>query len=309
MRSLGHLPIGTAPTRTSFILLDFPLPWAADLADEPSLGAVLAAIQRAAERGEHWRLQGIVPITGAPQHRIVAYHLPRGGFVTYDRYEAVVAPDMAVETAVAMIDDPGADRSSSTGSEAELLICTHGRRDACCGSSGTKLWKELVVQQDLGTPAMSLCRTSHTGGHRFAPTAIHLPSGMCWAWLDVSTVGSIVRRDVAFDVVADHYRGSCALATPAEQIVEHAVLREVGWSWLGRRRSGSTEFDRDRWSVELAYMCPDGANGVWSAEVVVTARVPVPECGGPLDGACRFEDLLTVAPRTLSHRMRTTDVR
>lgn len=301
VRSLGHLPIGTAPTRTSFLLLDVELPWSRDLGDDPALAPVGDAIERAAGRGERWRLQGMVPGPDASERQVAAHHLPDGRFSGYRRHAVAVRPDEVVEAAIALIDEPAAVAAPSTGGEAELLLCTHGRRDACCGSSGTALWKDLVARPGLLPPATRLCRTSHTGGHRFAPTAIHLPTGSTWAWLDVDAVSAILRQDVPFAALADRYRGSCALATPAEQVVEHAVMVEVGWAWLSYGRSGSVVDDGTRQRVTLAYSTPEGTSGEWSAEVETIGRAPVPDCGGPLDTAPKHQDLLAVVPGTLAH--------
>jgi hypothetical protein len=305
VRSLGHPPIGTAPPRTSFLLVDVPLPWGRDIADDPTLAPIRDAIARAAARGEPWRLQGAVPAVGDDLRRAVAHRLPLGPYDAHRRHEVTVAPHDVIDAAVAMVDDREPPGAAETG-EGELLVCTHGRRDACCGASGTALWKELAAAPELLPAGTRLVRTSHTGGHRFAPTAIHLPSGTSWAWLDAASAGAVVRRDVPFGMVADRYRGSCGLATSAEQVVERAVLGVMGWSWLDGRRTGSTVIDGDRRQVELAYTSANGNAGAWTAEVVVTGRTPVPDCGGPLDGAPKQEELLAVVPGTLACRPPTT---
>ena len=55
----------------------------------------------------------------------------------------------------------------TTGWRQTLLVCTHGGRDRCCGSDGTRLFQALFPP-----PGVRVWRTSHTAGHRFAPTAI-----------------------------------------------------------------------------------------------------------------------------------------
>ena len=301
VRALGHAPIGTAPLRTSFLLLDVPLPWGRDLAEDPALAPVLQAIDRAADRGERWRLQGIVPPADAPQHRVIAHHLPPGAHVGHRRHEVQVTSSEVIEVAAALVDGPLTGPPVAVGAD-DLLVCTHGRRDACCGSNGTSLWKELRDTTDLLPATTRLHRTSHTGGHRFAPTAIHLPSATSWAWLDAATVRTIARRDAPFATVAHLYRGSCSLSTPAEQVAEQAVLREVDWPWLDCRRQGAVVADGSRHHVELAYVAPDGTAGVWSAEVVAADRVPVPACGAPVEQAPKYEVVHAIVPGTLSHR-------
>jgi hypothetical protein len=63
-----------------------------------------------------------------------------------------------------------------------LLVCTHGRRDRCCALDGRALVKALI---EAGEPDVWEC--SHLGGHRFAPTALVLPTGYLYGRLDVAT--------------------------------------------------------------------------------------------------------------------------
>ena len=78
------------------------------------------------------------------------------------------------------------DFSSFTPCEQELtLICTHGSRDACCGTLGGKLYKNLL-EQEANTPKENLptiWQTSHLGGHRFAPTILQFPSALISAFV------------------------------------------------------------------------------------------------------------------------------
>ena len=49
--------------------------------------------------------------------------------------------------------------------------------DRCCGSLGTALAQELLADPLQLGDDVRVWRTSHTGGHRFAPTALVLPQG------------------------------------------------------------------------------------------------------------------------------------
>ena len=50
----------------------------------------------------------------------------------------------------------------------------------------------LADAPSLANPDVRLWRTSHTGGHRFAPTAIALPSASLWAWADAALLAQVV---------------------------------------------------------------------------------------------------------------------
>ncbi|HEY0494851.1 MAG TPA: sucrase ferredoxin, partial [Kutzneria sp.] len=56
--------------------------------------------------------------------------------------------------------------------EAVLLVCTNGRRDVCCAVEGRPLAGALAAVN----PGR-VWETTHTGGHRFSPTAVLLPTG------------------------------------------------------------------------------------------------------------------------------------
>lgn len=54
-----------------------------------------------------------------------------------------------------------------------LLVCSHARRDQCCAVEGRPLLEALA--DDIQPESLWEC--SHLGGHRFAPTALILPTG------------------------------------------------------------------------------------------------------------------------------------
>ncbi len=165
-------------------------------------------------------------------------------------------------------------------------MCTHGRRDTCCGARGTDLVRALADDGRVGGagapaprgggagPEVRLWRTSHTGGHRFAPTALALPTATLWAWADVGLADQVVRGTGPLSDVVARYRGCAVLGPPAHQAVEKSVLAEVGWPLLSSwRRSRALD---DGW-VRLE---TEGA-GTWEARAVEGRHVPQPECRTP----------------------------
>lgn len=166
----------------------------------------------------------------------------------------------------------------------ELLVCGHGRRDVCCGSSGTDLAIELA--RGALPDGVRLHRTSHTGGHRFAPTFIVLPESTLWAFADVDLVQRVLGRLGDAADVADRYRGCSTLPGPRLQALEREVLREVGWDLLGWERSGE---EIDTASVRLQAVDGEGRRLVWEAEVTPGRTLPVPDCGHPIEDARKTE--------------------
>lgn len=100
-----------------------------------------------------------------------------------------------------------------------LLVCTNGRRDACCAVRGRPV---VLAAYDAAPEAV--WEVSHIGGHRFAPTAIHLPSGQTFGRLDEADGAALARASLT-DVLPDglftraKHRGRIDLAS-AECVAE-----------------------------------------------------------------------------------------
>jgi hypothetical protein len=317
-RQEGLDPLGTAGHYRGFLLVEWPLPWPSDLGEVEALGPLVEALA-----GTGVRLQGLVPARGHERRVVFYRQPPgRDAFAGYERVERRTGPDgdAVVAEAVDLLSagpdtptgptdatDPAGPPGSVAGSvglvagspgavagtaEAanlastvggDLLICTHGRRDACCGKQGTALVMEVATDPDIAAAGYRVSRTSHTGGHRFAPTAIVLPEGTIWAYLDAELVARLVLRQGEAADVLGHYRGSTGVGSPALQAIERAAFAEIGWDWLGWRRWGE---DLGDGRVRVVGEAPDGSRCAWEASVTDRSK-PVPVCGQPIAAAVK----------------------
>jgi len=272
-RALAADPLGTAVHARALLLVELPLPWPADIGDHAALAEVVPVAEQMGAR-----VQGLVPEpdrAARGEALVVLHTAPDGPFREYERRAAVV-PAAAVAGALAGLPEAPA---------AEVLVCSHGARDRCCGSLGTTLHTGAGARSRTG---VHLHRTSHLGGHRFAPTAVLLPQGTAWAWLDDALLGAILDRRVPPAALAGHYRGSLAMPHPAAQVVEGAVFAAVGWDWLDHGRQGTVVAeDGDRWTIRL-----DSTAGTWHGVVERTGTAPQPVCGQPLAAAKKSDDQL-----------------
>jgi hypothetical protein len=278
-------PVGTVGTYRGYALLELPLPWPRDIGQTED-GAALAPVLAA----HGYRLQAVVPdgASSAPR-RMTLYVTPPGqsGFAGYRRLEATV-DDSVTETLARLIRAGQRTRPSEFDSPGtDVLVCTHGTRDSCCGRFGANL--AVALRERPWRADVRIRRTSHTGGHRFAPTFLVLPEGTSWGFADADIVEAVLNRSGDAAAVSGNYRGCTGLGSSAEQALEAAVFARVGWSLLDRRRTGSVDGPHVRLSWNEA-----GAPVVWTGEVEAGRRVPMPECHQPVSTATKHETELAV---------------
>ena len=81
------------------------------------------------------------------------------------------------------------------------------------------------TRRALAGPDVFAC--SHLGGHRFAPTAMVLPTGYVYGHLDVALAARIRERAAASEVETERCRGRCTWS-PGGQVAELAVRAATG---------------------------------------------------------------------------------
>ncbi|QBS46202.1 sucrase ferredoxin [Nocardia sp. CS682] len=102
-----------------------------------------------------------------------------------------------------------------------VLVCAHGKRDQCCALLGRPIAAELATKY----PGQ-VWECSHTGGHRFAPALVLLPSGLTYGRLDAASAEEMVEAARRGAVSNTGLRGrSCY--SPVEQVAEVAVREQI----------------------------------------------------------------------------------
>ncbi len=97
-----------------------------------------------------------------------------------------------------------------------LLVCTNAKRDQCCAVLGRPMAAAFAASAARGDGGpVAVWETSHTSGHRFAPTYVSLPDGYLFGGPDAASAS------------VDACRGRSSLE-PAAQVAELAVLRRLG---------------------------------------------------------------------------------
>lgn len=261
----GFDPIGSATTFDRLVTVEIPQPWPPDIADAEWLIGIEAPATR---------VQAIVAESGRLDGRVMLTRWEREGATLSGIDWLVDAADVTDGLrSLARGDAPDGDVADAPP---EVLICSHGTRDRCCGGPGTR----LAVEARALLPEVRVRRTSHLGGHRFAPTALVLPEGRMWAYLDTEVLGGIVRHTLPAGEAREFYRGNTAL-DPWAQTVEATVLEELGWAAVD---FSELDFDShvdgsgDRAEVALRWTA-GSVTDQRAATVEVAGRYPVLQCG------------------------------
>jgi hypothetical protein len=260
--------IGSAVQIDRLVTAEVPLPWPADVADLPWLAGL--------ETEPGTRIQAIVPEVARADGTVLVTRWDRTGARLVGTDWLVPAPD--VPEAIAAVAGGGEPDVEGVPAPAEVLVCGHGSRDRCCGGSGTR----LAIEARAALPGWRIRRTSHLGGHRFAPTALTLPEGRVWAFLDADALAGVVERTMHPSEARDHYRGHVAL-DPWAQVVEGLRLSGEGWAGLDvddLTAEVAVDEDREGAHVVLRWDGPDGP-GSREARVRIHRRYPVLQCGLP----------------------------
>ncbi len=132
----------------------------------------------------------------------------------------------------ALQDLPGADLAAGILLDRPLvLVCAHGRRDACCARLGVPLYEALGTH----LPPGSLWQSSHLGGHRFAPNVLIVPFGVQLGRVPVEEAHAVAAAVGAGRIPLERYRGRTLYAAPV-QAAEVAVRRTLGLDLIGELR-------------------------------------------------------------------------
>ena len=270
-------PAGSAFWVDELIVVDVPLPWPKPVWAADGFTAVPELVLDAAEAGRRIRVLAAVPLDDGIG-RVVTHRLDHDA--TFARTEHHVdACDIVVLLERLLVHglDVATDSVVSTEPKRELLLCTQGSHDLCCGSRGTSMWAELTKHE----PTLSMRRVSHTGGHRMAPTGVTLPDGRMWGMATLEEMLGIVRADTSPASVARRCRGWIAVADGPAQVAERAVMAEVDdWTFDTTART-ATQLTGGADADGITTIEVRTGDNAWQVEVELARSVPTIACGAP----------------------------
>lgn len=216
---------GSAPSTKRMLLLAYPkTAWSKDVLESASLTSSLRkALQKLSSK---WSIRFFVPTEEYPEYSVIAFysHAPDGIETGVFNFSSM----QELERSLKLFKNGLPPELPRQGLEREvLLICTHGRRDACCSKFGGEILKELEAANGKD---LQVFESSHLGGHRFAPVMLHLPSGHMLGRLPLASAAKALdwfRADGC--IPAKYYRG-CIWMKTSYQLLQAALyyLRERG---------------------------------------------------------------------------------
>lgn len=125
----------------------------------------------------------------------------------------------------------------------EIFICVHGTRDQCCGKYGIQLYhtfKETVDRLNLN---YRIWKSSHIGGHRYAPTFFEAPSMRWYGLFTLNSVEAYLTRNQNNFSVINNYRGMSGISNKLASLIENELFKEYSWEWLNFSNKNYEMFD------------------------------------------------------------------
>ncbi len=307
-RQAGLDPAGSAATTyTTVLALELPLPWPYALwADS---GRVPAEAQALTDhiREEYQRTGtvqlGLVAVAPDPDdrpadlRRLICWRRPDGPFARFRRSEyrlpAELLGPLAYALALAPEHLPDFERyREERPDQRDLLVCTHGSVDAACGKFGYPAYQHLRRLAAGSGGGVRVWRTSHFGGHVFAPTLIDMPHGGYWAFIGPEQAARLLARSGPTADLRGHYRGWSGASSPFAQVLERELFLRHGWAWQDYTKTSHITAQappeapghEPRWAeVYLEYRAPDGTAGAAAARIEQAAPVEIIHTSGKPD--------------------------
>lgn len=268
---------GTAPRAAAWLLVEQPGAWGRKALTESALDLELGAeLERRAKAAGAKVLLVKRPgraQTGRQRRAFVCSPAPGASYV-----EELELADLAT---LLEIDLKAVAHGESTGlgrvrPEPLYLVCTNGRRDACCARLGRPVLRALAE-----TRPGAVWECSHLGGHRFAANVVCLPAGICYGRVTVADAHELPDRYERGQLDLPRLRGRASLA-PAEQAAETYLRLREGIAAL----DGVSLVDSANGTSTFATL--DGRR--FQVDVASSQGPPRPaSCGDPPEPSERFE--------------------
>lgn len=211
---------GTAKSMTTCLALEYPEHWSRDVLDGDTFGGELTGRLKRHLKASGAGLQLIRRVGraghgGRASDGSDSFHL----YLFFTAEGVTELLKVPGPEAILDLDLSGPGRNGAMRIEHPvLLVCTHSKRDACCAIKGRPLAREL----DASQPREWVWESSHTKGHRFAPSMLLFPWGYSFGRLNAPAAGSLMAAAGRGELFLPGNRGRGCLDGPG-QVAELAV--------------------------------------------------------------------------------------
>lgn len=261
--NIGLSPAGTGLHVDGVVLVEVALPWPKPVFEHPMLAG----------------LAGTMPL-GSGSARVLATE-PRDPskrrVIVWRRESDGVRAELFETTDPVGVVQALGDENPPVGDKLDpraVLVCTQGSHDACCGTRGDQF--ATAYSQIADIPVF---RVSHTGGHRFAPTAMTLPEGRMWGGVNAEELHA-AQLSGDTSTLAASCRGWWGAGRGPAQTAEAAVFAAVGDEFAVpdrtvtvREEPPDPETGLGRWTATVV-----AGENRWQVPVAVTRLVPTIAC-------------------------------
>ena len=268
--------IGSGTNYSVYVLIECPYPWKHNAFESRFLPKNLEMLMAKVKR-DKLSLRFLL-ITQNQNYRqnnrkILIYEKNKSSFInSYKKYEFDVDhPEKIAPIIQKYLAGDNLDTNTQNPQIRDLLVCTHGSHDKCCAKYGNPFYAEAKKTiSELGLKNTRIWKTSHFGGHRFAPTMISFPDGRYYGLLNRESFQTILLQAGNIKLLSQVYRGWSILPTSI-QVLERELIFRHGWEWFEYKINLlhlDINFDKTLVQTQLAVLKPDGYQYICQAKLV-----------------------------------------
>lgn len=227
--------IGSVDQRVRWLLVEDRSAWG-----EKAVRDVLGAELEAAAKARGMRLLLVRRREGDPSADAV-----RRAFLVDTEAARMAVRSITDPVELAPLLDASLEDFGAPLTDPLLLVCTNGKRDACCALRGRALMSALAADH-----AERTWECTHLGGHRFAGNLVCLPHGLLYGRVGAADGPRLADAYLAGRLDPALLRGRSAWPAPA-QVAEGIVRERLRLDGVGDVALVGVAVDGDRAAVEL----------------------------------------------------------
>lgn len=274
-RKQGEELIGTATNNQTYILIECPQPWMSSAFHSKWVPENLSVLVKECNKAK-LPIRFLL-IANNMSHKVdsttlLIYDINKGLGSGYSKREFKLENiEQAATTIKKWLKGKNSKYEVKTDINRDFLVCTHGSHDKCCARYGKQFYFHASNKiSEIGLKNVRIWKSSHFGGHRFAPTMIDLPDGRYYGKLDLESFQTILTRSGDIGNLIQVYRGWGFLPRPI-QVLEKELMLIHGWEWFDYKVEGEIlqeSSDGSNCQAKLTFEKPDEFLHTFTAKLV-----------------------------------------